>query len=344
MGPQSAGADPGPACYGRGGRSPTCTDANLVLGYLSADFFAGGRIRLDAGAAERAVREHVARPLAMNVLEAAAGMFHVINVNMASAIREISVEKGYDPREFPLLCAGGAGPVHGACIAEELGIGQVIVPRDASIFCAAGMLRSDLKHDYVRSCTCLLPAGGAPAANLRELVRSMQREARATLADEGIACSKQRLRYALDLRYLGQYHEVTVDVLEESLVRSRWNDVRKRFHAEHDRLYGYSLREEATPVEMLGVRLSASGVTAKPAVARKVRVAANPKVALKNRRPAYLAKARRLARLPVFDGDRLTHGNRIAGPAIIESVNTSILVPRGWRAEYDALENCVLSA
>ncbi|MBI2753862.1 MAG: hydantoinase/oxoprolinase family protein [Betaproteobacteria bacterium] len=344
MGPQSAGADPGPACYGRGGSAPTCTDANLVLGYLAADFFAGGRIRLDGRAAERAIRERVAAPLGLSVLAAAAGMFHVINVNMASAIREISVEKGYDPREFPLICAGGAGPVHGAYIAAELGIRRVVVPRDASIFCASGMLLSDLKHDYVRSHARLLPEDRATFGKVQELVRAMQREARATFAAEGIPRPRQRLRYAMDLRYLGQYHEVTVEVPEECLARSDWRGVRERFHAHHDRLYGYALREEATPVEMLSVRLSASGVTAKPALLRKPRAKADAKAALKQRRPAYLPEARRFVRVPVFDGDRLTHGNRIAGPAIIESVNTSIFVPRAWRAQYDALENCVLSA
>jgi N-methylhydantoinase A len=343
MGPQSAGADPGPACYGRGGRAPTCTDADLLLGYLDADFFAGGRIRLDARAAEHAIRECVAAPLRLKLLDAAAGMFHIINVNMASAIREISVEKGYDPREFPLLCAGGAGPVHGAYIAAELGIRRVIVPRDASIFCASGMLRSDLKHDYVRSCARLLPVDRAASGKVLELVRAMQREARATLAAEGIPRTRQRLRYAMDLRYLGQYHEVTVDVPEHDLLRSRWRAVRERFHAHHDRLYGYALREEATPIEMLGVRLSASGVTVKPALPRRARAKADASAAIKKRRPIYLPEARRFARVAVFDGDRLTHGNRITGPAIIESVNTSILVPRGWRAEYDALDNCVLS-
>ena len=344
MGPQSAGADPGPACYARGGSAPTCTDANLVLGYLAAEFFAGGRLQLDAGAAERAIGEHIAAPLGLSLLAAAAGMFHVINVNMASAIREISVEKGYDPREFPLICAGGAGPVHGACIAAELGIRRVVVPREASIFCALGMLQSDLKHDYVRSLACLVPEDRVPLGKLQALVRAMEREARATLGREGIARARQRLRYAMDLRYLGQYHEVTVEVPREAIARSDWRAVRERFHAQHDRLYGYALREEATPVEMLSVRLTASGVTAKPALSRKPRVKADAKSALKARRLAFLPEARRLARVPVYDGDRLTHGQRLAGPAIIECVNTSIFVPRAWRAEYDALENCVLSA
>jgi N-methylhydantoinase A len=161
MGPASAGADPGPACYGRGGAEPTCTDANLVLGYLSADFFAGGRMPLDAAAARRAIETRIARPLRRSVEAAAHGMLQVINVNMATAIREISVHKGYDPREFPLVCAGGAGALHAAAIAAELGVDTVVVPRDAPIFCAAGMLRTDLRHDYVRSCWARATAGSA---------------------------------------------------------------------------------------------------------------------------------------------------------------------------------------
>ena len=158
MGPQSAGAKPGPACYGRGGALPTCSDANLLLGYLNPDYFAGGRIRLDLGAAERTIAEHIARPLGLDTVAAAAGMYRVMNVNMASAIREISVQKGYDLREFPLICAGGAGAIHACMIARELGVARVLVPREASIFCAAGMLRSDLKHDFVRSHAAALDA------------------------------------------------------------------------------------------------------------------------------------------------------------------------------------------
>jgi N-methylhydantoinase A len=344
MGPQSAGADPGPACYGRGGAEPTCTDANLVLGYLSAEYFAGGRIRLDAKAAERAIRERIARPLGMDVVEAAHGMVHVINVNMASAIREISVEKGYDPREFPLLCGGGAGPAHGAAIAAELGIRRIVVPRDSAIFCAAGMLRTDLKHDYVRSFARRLPEGREKDPRIDTLLEEMRREARQTLEREGIATGRQRLHYGLDLRYPGQYHEVNVSVPEKTLKASDWNGVRELFHARHDRLYGYALREEGTPVELLNLRLTAIGVTAKPALERQPRAKPAAAHALKGRRAAYLPERGKFGSVPVYDGERLRHGNRIAGPAIIESVNTSIVVPTGYVAEYDALGNCMVAA
>jgi len=347
MGPQSAGADPGPACYGRGGTEPACTDANLVLGYLSAEYFAGGRLRLDAEAARRAIAERVARPLGMSLTEAAHGMYQVINVNMASAIREISVQKGYDPREFPLICAGGAGPVHAARIAAELGIGRILVPRDASIFCAAGMLRTDLRHDYVRSCAQPLPDRGADRRavgdRVRGLARELEAEARRALGAEGIPRERQRMRYRLDLRYAGQYHEVTVDVPERALAASDWDAVRERFHAQHDRLYGYHLRAEGTPVELLNVRLSAIGTTMKPAAKRERRAGGSCRHALKSPRTVYLPERGGFRPVPVYDGDRLAHGNRLAGPAIIESVNTSIFVPPGYRAEYDALGTCVLT-
>jgi len=341
MGPQSAGADPGPACYGRGGGLPACTDANLVLGYLSAEYFAGGRIRLDTRAAERAISEHIARPLRLDPVAAAYGMFHVINVNMAAAIREISVQKGYDPREFPLICAGGAGPIHGAMIAAELGIDRIVVPRESSIFCASGMLRTDLKHDYVRSIARALPQSGS--GKIRSLAREMAAEARAALQREGIGKSRRRLRYSMDLRYLGQYHEVNVGLPDQALERSDWQLVRELFHATHDRRYGYCLREEGTPVELLNLRLTAAGVTDKPPLKRRRRAGASCEGALKARRPIYLPERKGFRSVPVYDGDRLAHGNRLSGPAIIESVNTTIVVPAGYAAEYDPVGNCVLT-
>jgi N-methylhydantoinase A len=342
MGPASAGAEPGPACYGRGGAEPTCTDANLLLGYLAADYFAGGRMPLDAAAARRAIRERIARPLGVSLEAAAHGMVRVINVNMASAIREISVQKGYDPREFPLVCAGGAGALHAAGIAAELGISRIVVPRDASIFCAAGMLRTDLRHDYVRSCAQLLDGSAALARRVRGLARDLRAAARRTLAAEGIPAARQRMRFALDLRYLGQYHEVTVDVPEQALVAARWDAVRERFHALHDRLYGYALRAEGTAIELLNVRLAASGRVHPPPLRREPRRGGDCAGALKGRRAAWLAPRGGFRTVPVLDGDRLSHGNRLRGPAIIETPNTSIVVPPGWRAEYDALGSCIL--
>ena len=342
MGPQSAGADPGPACYGRGGTEPTCSDANLVLGYLSPDFFAGGRMRLDAGAARAAIERGVAAALGMDPVRAAHGMYQVMNVNMASAIREISVQKGWDPREFPLVCAGGAGAIHAAMIARELGIRRVLVPRDAAIFCASGMLRTDLKHDFVRSHAAVLGDATTSRGRIGALVDEMTAEADAVLESEGIASGRRRLSYALDLRYRGQYHEVSVAVSAGQLRDGEWEAIREAFHARHDRLYGYALRDEATPVEIVSVRLSAVGVTDKPPPVEVPFDGADARHALKGSRAVFQPEAGEFRDTPVFDGDRLRHGNRLQGPAIVEKVTTTIFVPAGFALAVDALGGCVL--
>ena len=342
MGPQSAGADPGPACYGRGGIEPTCSDANLVLGYLSAGFFAGGSIALDVGAARSTIERRVAVPLGLDTVRAAFGMYQVMNVNMASAIREISVQKGWDPREFPLICAGGAGAIHAAMIARELGIRRVIVPRDAAIFCASGMLRTDLKHDFVRSHAAVLGDAAVDRDRLGSLLDALAAEADGVLRSEGIAAAQQRHSWAVDLRYRGQYHEVPVDVPVEQLRRGAWEAIRSAFHARHDRLYGYSLRDEATPVEMVSVRLSALGATDKPPQVHEPRDGADAGHARKGSRAVFQPDVGEFADTPVYDGDRLRHGNRLEGPAIVEKVTTTIFVPAGFALAVDALGGCVL--
>ena len=336
MGPESAGADPGPACYGRGGQRPTCTDANLVLGYLAAGFFAGGRIALDGAAAEAAIAEHIAGPLDLDVVAAAAGMVQVMNVNMASAMREISVQKGYDPREFLMICAGGAGPIHAAMIARELDIRRFLVPRDSSIFCAAGMLRSDLKHDFVRSLHGLLAPGGIDPDELSHSVAELQAEAQAVLADDGIPPERRRLEHAADLRYLGQYHEVTVELPADTLESCDVAAIAAAFHAAHDRLYGYHLADEETAIELVNLRLTAIGVTEKPPLETQPEAGPDPATALKGRRPVYLPETRDFAEVAVFDGEHLAHGMRIEGPAIVEQVNTTVFLPPGHDLACDA--------
>lgn len=344
MGPQSAGAKPGPVCYGLGGIEPTCSDANLVLGYLSETFFAGGRIRLDTVAATGAIEKRIAAPLDLDVTRAAAGMYHVMNVNMASAIREISIERGYDPRDFPLICAGGAGAIHAGMIARELGIREVLIPREASILCAAGMLRTDLRHDLVRSYATLFAADRLDRQRLAGLISEMRDEGRGMLVAEGISNEKHRVSYALDLRYAGQYHEVRVDdVPETMLAKPDFNTIKEMFHRAHDRLYGYALNEGDTAVELVNVRLCAIGLTEKPAIAAEPVLPDDPSGSLKGRRPVYLPGRQEIADVPVYDGDLLRHGNRLDGPAIVESPVTTILVPDGFGLWMDALGTAVLT-
>ncbi len=337
MGPQSAGADPGPVCYGRGGTNPTCSDANLTLGYLSAGYFAGGRMPLDAERARHAIETRIAKPLGMDAVEAAAGMYHLMNVNMASAIQEISVKKGWDPRDFLMVCAGGAGPVHAAMIARELEMTRILIPKESSIFCAAGMLRSDLKHDFVRSLNTVLDRDRLGATALSGPVAEMEAEGKARLSHEGVADERIGFKHAIDLRYAGQYHEVSVEVPADAVHGFDEQRIRDTFHAAHNRLYGYDLADEGAAIEVISLRVTATGLTEKPPLIEEPRRSAQPdESADKGRRPVYLPEAKAFRDVAVYDGDRLAHGNRVTGPAIIEQVNTTVFVPTGFAVACDA--------
>ncbi|MDA8335857.1 MAG: hydantoinase/oxoprolinase family protein [Peptococcaceae bacterium] len=339
MGPGSAGADPGPACYGRG-LLPTCTDADLVLGYLDPDYFAGGRIRLSGDRAARAIGERVAAPMGLEVVEAAAGMYDLINVNMAAGVREVTVKRGDDPRDFPLVVAGGAGPTHACRIAAELEIPVVVVPGQSSIFCAAGMLMSDLKHDFVRTCPVLLRE--ADPAVLSGLFRAMEEEGLRYLAAEHVGPERVVYRHVLDLRYVKQYHEVGVEVPAADVYAGRLDEIVSRFHARHNELYGYSLENDRTPVEVINLRLTCTGRTEKPRFPTPAYGGPDPSPAYKRHRPVFLRETGAFEDVGVFDGAKLRRGNRIQGPAVIEQVNTSIFVTPEYSLTVDRLGSFIL--
>ncbi len=324
MGPQSASSDPGPACYGLGGEDPACTDADLVLGYLDPDFFAGGRMKLDLAKAERAIHEKIATRMNYTLHEAAAGMYHVINVNMAAAVREVAVKHGQDPRDFPLVVAGGAGPNHSCMIALELEIPVLIVPRESSIFCAAGMLMSDLMHNFVR--TYAVQLQDANRQTFQDLFEEMKREGRQLLISEGVNESEIEYRYSLDLRYVKQYHEVEVEVSAEEVDGFDIESMAKRFHPAHNALFGYSLEDQRTPIELINMRLVCIGKTEKPEFRPQDYAGEDPSRAYKSNRQAYMPIQREFKDIPVFDGLALQFGNRIEGPAIVEQVNTTTFV------------------
>jgi len=342
MGPQSAGAAPGPACYGRGGEQPTCTDANVVLGYLDPDFFAGGAMALQSEQATKAVSRHVAEPLGLTVEEAAAGMYRVINTNMAHGVREVTVERGLDPRDFTIVVAGGAGSLHACMIARELEIPNLLVPATASVLCAVGMLLSDLQHDFVRSYVCRFSE--LDADRLRELVATMQQEGDAQLAIEGIDPGRVEHRVDLDLRYVKQYHEVTVPVAAAAIAAGDFDVIAAALHREHDRLYGYNLAEEGTELELINVRVRATGRTDKPELPNLPPGDEDPSGAYKGLRSAYLPEKDTFADIGVYDGHRLQPSNVIAGPALIERVDTTIFVSSSFTARIDELGSCLLSA
>jgi len=333
MGPKSAGSLPGPVCYDRGGKLPTCTDADLVLGYLNPKYFAGGKMPLNFEKARSAIENNIARKLGLSVEEAAAGMYSVINTNMASGVREVSVKKGYDPREFPLVVAGGAGPIHACEIAHELEIPVIIIPKESSIFCAAGMLMSDLKHDFVK--TYAVRFDHMDTDNFRSLFREMEEEGNRLLESENIDTENIERLFSLDMRYVKQYHEVTVPVSWQEIRYANIDSMVEKFHPEHNRLYGYSLEKEETPVELINMRLTMIGRTEKPRFMEEKYNGEDPYSALKGRREVYVPGIKQYREVNVYDGFKLRYGNIVNGPAIIEQVNTTTFVTPEYQVASD---------
>jgi N-methylhydantoinase A len=333
MGPESAGADPGPACYGKGGQKPANTDATLVLGYLNPEFFAGGTMPLDMAAARAAIEEHIATPMGLSIEEAAAGMYRIACTNMAQGIREITIKRGFDPREFPLVVAGGAGPVHSCLICEELQIPFQIVPREASILCAAGMLMSDLRHDFVRTYVAAMDA--VDWDELSGMVSSMVSEGHDLLAQEGIPAASCSSVVKLDCRYLRQYHEVSVTIHPDSIAARDLHAILDAFHTEHNRLYGYSLEAEGAAVEIINVRVQAVGAVAKPEFNIEPKSCADAAQAVKGERAIYIPADKTFRNVSVYDGHQLVHGNHIDGPAMIEQVTTAIFVGESFNCLID---------
>lgn len=333
MGPASAGADPGPVCYDRGGLSPTCTDADLILGYLDPDFFAGGSIKLDKEKAESAIANEIAKPLNLPVWKAAAGMYRIINGNMAHGVRQVSVERGYDPREFLLIVSGGAGPIHAAEICAELEIPLFLVPAVSSIFCASGMLLGDLKRDYARACVTSFDALDKPT--FTALFQEMRQEGLNTLMnEEGIKRSRISFHPSLNMRYRGQYHEVTLNVEWSDTAAFRLNKIYDLFHDEHSRQFGYNLKEEGTPMELINAGLRVVGRVERPSFltsSSKADVAR----ARKGTRVVFVPETDAMQDVPIYDGDKPLAGVRINGPCIIEKVTTTILVSADYACVAD---------
>ncbi|MCE7868891.1 hydantoinase/oxoprolinase family protein [bacterium CPR1] len=337
VGPQSAGAEPGPACYGRGGRLPTSTDANLILGYLDPDFFAGGRLRLDVAAARQALEENLTRQLGLDVEQAAAGVYRVIGTEMAQGVREVTLERGFDPREFPMVVAGGAGPLHACLIASELEIPWFLVPRSSSVLCAAGMLMSDLKHDHVKSLVMPWDEERIDWQRLEELLGEMLAEGEALLEQERVPADRRSHVLTLDCRYVRQYHEVSFEVPIETLGQRDARSVARAFHREHNRLYGYSNEEQATGIELINLRLTSIGRAERAGLPCEKSPPGGVDAALKGRRRVYLpdGQAGCFSEIAVYDGHRLGAGHRISGPALVERVDTTLFLTTPFDALCD---------
>jgi N-methylhydantoinase A len=339
-GPHSAGADPGPACYGKGGTEATTTDANLLLGYLSPTYFLGGRLALDPARAEAAVRAKVAEPLGLSVEDAAAGIIRLINVEMAQGIRTVSSERGYDLRDFALVAFGGAGPLHAGELASELGLPCVIVPRYPGLTSAQGLLMCDVKHDYARS--RLEPLYRVDPADAQQVFNELDKQATTDLTAEGFAADTVVLLHQLDLRYAGQGYELRVDVIRGPITRDALNEARAAFDDLHERLHGH--RAEGAPVEVVTywtialARVPTVSLEPTPLTVAEILDAAD---ARKGVRRAWFRDLG-WVECSLYERDRLHAGVRLNGPVIIEQVDSTTVVHPGQSIEVDEYDNMLL--
>jgi len=335
VGPKSAGASPGPVCYGKGGKLPTVTDANVVLGYIDPDFFLGGETKLRRDLAEQAIQEQVATPLGLPLLEAAAAIHDVINATMAGGTDLTFAKRGYDPRDFLLCAAGGAAAVHAVNIARELGIPKLIVPKVGPIYCAYGMMHCDLKHDYQRS--FYSDAAQVDLAAVNALFDGMESTARATLAREGVPDADMRIAKSIEFRYYGQFRERVAPVAAGPVTAATLAAAIEAFHVVHELTVGYCDRKY--PTEILRLHVSGSASTGKPTLST-IPAANGRQATPKGRRKAFFSGAG-LVDTPVYDGDQLLAGQAIAGPAIIEERFTTLVLPPGSSASVDGQGNFI---
>ncbi len=331
VGPESAGAQPGPVCYGAGGEEPTVTDAHLVLGRIPSHLL-GGEIPLDVERARRAIEEHVARPLGLPLAAAAQGILDILNNNMVGALRLVSVERGYDPRDFVLVPFGGAGPLHGADLATLLGMRTVVVPRHPGVLSTFGLLGTEVRNDYAR--TSLQKPPDYDIGAVAAVYADLEGQARDWLVAEGVAPSARRLTRMADLRYRHQGFELTVPWPERDL---DLDALLARFHARHRQLYTYALAD--APVEIVTLRLAAAGRVRRftlPSLPRRRMAAARPP-----RRRVHFPGAG-WTMCPSVDRERLGVGAVVTGPAIVEQPDTTTVVPPGHRARVDRVGNLVI--
>ncbi len=323
VGPRSAGAEPGPVCYKQGGTEPTVTDANLAIGRLNPSRFLGGEMRLDLAGATRAIEECIARPFGMDLTEAGHGIVKIADARMAFAVRAITVQRGYDPRDFTMVAFGGAGPLHACAIARELHVPRVVVPPQPGHFSAVGMLLADVRHDYVQ--TTVLAYEGADPAAIEAVFARLEREGVETLASEGLRGGAVTLLRTLEMRYLGQEYTVSVPVPRPFLGPETLREVRKRFDDAYHVRYGHSAPGE--PIQITNLRVTALGASRRPEFARlREQAAGSPSEA--GAREVYFESAGGHVACPVFRREALAAGAEIVGPAIVEEyASTTVLHP-----------------
>jgi N-methylhydantoinase A len=337
VGPRSAGADPGPACYGRGNAEATVTDANVMLGYLHPEALLGGRMPIRRALAEAAIARLGERLGGMAPLAAAEGILRIVTANMAKALRVISVQRGHDPRDHTLMAFGGAGPLHAARLAEEMEMRRVLVPPHPGILCAMGLLLTDLRADF--AATRLMRLDAAAPAALEDGFAALEAAAARWFEEEGIAPEARGLSRTVDMRYAGQNYELGIAMPDGLSGEEMVAELARRFDAAHQDRYGFLAPEE--PVQIVTLRLEATGAVPKPRLMPRAEAGPDPVAAARiATREAWIGGAFRP--VPVLDRARLLPGNRFAGPAIVEQMDSTTLIPPGWSARVDAYANLIL--
>lgn len=330
VGPLSAGADPGPACYGKGGENPTVTDANLILGRLNPVGISGGKIKIFSELAEKSIRKKIAEPLGISIVQAAYGIIEIVNTHMIRALRLVSVERGYDPRDFVILAFGGAGPMHAAFLAEGLGVKNIVIPPNPGVFSALGLMLADFRHDFVRN--IMKPASEINTELLEKIFGEIEKKAKKILQKEGFSPNHIVMERNLELRYLGQSYELIVPFHKNFKV------ILQLFHQKYQKMYSYSMPDE--PVEVVNIHLIAYGLIRKPKF-RKIPFTSSSSDALIDKKMVFF-KGNAWIETPIYSRDALLPGHKINGPAIIEQSDATTVIPPGWNAVVDEFLNLTL--
>jgi N-methylhydantoinase A len=342
VGPQSAGADPGPACYGRGGTRPTVTDADIVCGYLNPDYFLGGEQKLDIAASRAALKTHIADPLKMDVLAAAAGIQRIVDMRMADEVRVFAAKRGVDLSAFTLLPFGGAGAVHAAAVAEELGMRRILVPPRPGAFSALGLLCTDVVHDYIRS--ELRPLTEVMPEHAETIFRQLEDKAIEELKAEGMDAGATRFVRELDLRYTGQGYELRTPLeglFTDSLTADSLTAAREKFDERHAQIHGHAAKERPVEVVSYRVRVRVTVPKYQPHPAPSPSAPRTSDIAVKGKRRIHF-DGKHSVEARLYERDRLDIGAVVTGPAIIEQFDATTVIPAGWSGRVDGYRNLIL--
>lgn len=338
VGPQSAGAKPGPACYQLGGTEPTITDTDMVLGYINSDYFLGGDMKVTIEASRAAIKKKVADKLGMSLTEAAHGIYRLVNANMEGAMRVVTVQRGYDPRDFTMVAFGGTAAVHAVRMAQELRIPRIVVPMIPGCFSAVGLVTADARYDTFRS--YVTRASQADPERMQAIYNEMEDEGLSKIKELGFKKKEVLLKYEIAMRYVGQSHEVTFEIPKPRITRNFIGKLQEMFHERHETLFGHSSPGSAT--EFVTLAVSATGPMPKSQMFEIDKGTASPERARKKDRKAYFEEFNDYVDCPTYERSQLKAGNVLVGPAIVEQMDTTTVIPPRQKAKIDKFGNIII--